>query len=48
LNRHLCRRFAVFAKNEVVLDLVEKFSRLKKTKEELIKYCMRKAFKFIL
>jgi hypothetical protein len=27
---------------------MEKFSKLKKTKEELIKYCMRKAFKFIL
>ena len=35
-------------KNETVLDLFEKFNKLKKTKEELVKYCMRKAFKFIL
>lgn len=33
---------------EVVRTLVEKFIKLKKTKEELVKYCMRKAFKFIL
>jgi hypothetical protein len=33
---------------EVVENLIEKFTKLKKTKEELIKYCMRKAFKFIL
>lgn len=32
----------------MVKDLVSKFGKLKKTKEELIKYCMRKAFKFIL
>jgi hypothetical protein len=31
-----------------VTILVEKFRKLKKTKEELTKYCMRKAFKFIL
>jgi hypothetical protein len=32
----------------VAETLIEKFSKIKKTKEELIKYCMRKAFKFIL
>lgn len=26
--------------------LVKKFQRLKKTKEEMVKYCMRKSFKF--
>lgn len=25
-----------------------KFKKLKKTKEEMVKYCMRKAFKFII
>ena len=41
-------RFPAALKNETVLDLFEKFNKLKKTKEELVKYCMRKAFKFIL
>mgnify|MGYP006898477533 CR=1 FL=1 len=27
--------------------LVKKFRKLKKTKEEMTKYCMRKAFKFL-
>lgn len=42
------RHFPGELKNETVLDIVEKFVKLKKTKEELVKYCMRKAFKFIL
>ena len=32
----------------MVRTLIDKFGHLKKTKEELIKYCMRKAFKFVL
>jgi hypothetical protein len=27
--------------------LLAKFKKLRKTKEEMVKYCMRKAFKFI-
>lgn len=32
---------------EVFDVLVKKFKKLKKTKEEMTKYCMRKAFKFL-
>jgi hypothetical protein len=32
---------------EVYDILLKKFKRLKKTKEEMTKYCMRKAFKFL-
>lgn len=31
----------------VFRTLLGKFLKLRKTKEEMIKYCMRKAFKFI-
>ena len=33
---------------EVFRMLMQKFKKLKKTKEEMTKYCMRKAFKFII
>lgn len=33
--------------HEVFHILLPKFRKLKKTKEEMTKYCMRKAFKFI-
>ena len=33
---------------EVFRILMLKFKKLKKTKEEITKYCMRKAFKFIM
>lgn len=32
---------------EIFDMLVRKFRKLKKTKEEMTKYCMRKAFKFL-
>lgn len=32
---------------EVFEMLIRKFKKLKKTKEEMTKYCMRKAFKFL-
>lgn len=48
LSLALHRRFPRSAATELVETLVDKFGRLKKTKEELVKYCMRKAFKFIL
>ena len=31
----------------ILKSLLEKFKKLKKTKEEMTKYCMRKVFKFI-
>lgn len=33
--------------SDAFLVLVKKFKKLKKTKEEMTKYCMRKAFKFL-
>ena len=33
---------------EIFDTLLKKFRRLKKTKEEMTKYCMRKAFKFLV
>jgi hypothetical protein len=44
----ICVNFPCFGGLAIVHTLIEKFSKLKKTKEELIKYCMRKAFKYIL
>ena len=43
------RRFSELNPNadEVFRILVGKFRKLRKTKEELTKYCMRKAFKFV-
>ena len=41
-------RFPAISGTQVVRRLVERFTGLKKTKEELVKYCMRKAFKFVL
>ena len=41
-------RFPGISGTRVVQGLVERFTSLRKTKEELVKYCMRKAFKFIL
>jgi hypothetical protein len=32
---------------EIFKVLATKFRKLKKTKEELTKYCMRKAFKYV-
>jgi hypothetical protein len=42
------RQFQAQRGSSVSEVLIDKFKKLKKTKEELIKYCMRKAFKFIL
>ena len=42
------RQFHAQRGSSVSEILIDKFKKLKKTKEELIKYCMRKAFKFIL
>lgn len=48
LSEAVGRRFPLAQDLNVIKVLIDKFSKLKKTKEELIKYCMRKAFKFIL
>jgi hypothetical protein len=48
LQQEFSLRFPEWWDCEIVSTLVEKFIKLKKTKEELVKYCMRKAFKFIL
>jgi hypothetical protein len=41
-------RFPSLKQHSMVKTLIDKFGHLKKTKEELVKYCMRKAFKFVL
>jgi hypothetical protein len=48
LEAAFCVRFAGWWQCGVVQTLVGRFAGLKKTREELVKYCMRKAFKFIL
>ncbi len=48
LSQQFTRQFRAHGRSSVSGILIDKFKKLKKTKEELIKYCMRKAFKFIL